>query len=52
MSRYRIMMRGKDKEHKLEARLHMVRYAQREGIREASRAFGAGRNTVRLWLRR
>ena len=52
MSRYTIMMEGKGKVHKIDARLHMVRYAQREGIREAARVFGASRNTVRLWLRR
>ena len=52
MSKYTIMMEGKGKVHKIDARLHMVRYAQREGIREAARVFGASRNTVRLWLRR
>ena len=36
MSRYTIMMEGKGKVHKIDARLHMVRYAQREGIRELS----------------
>lgn len=52
LSRYRIMMRGKNKAEKRQARLHIVRYAQREGIKAAAREYGCSKNTVRLWKRR
>ena len=51
-TRYRIMMRGKDKVKKAEARLHMVRYAQRNGNKAAAREYGCSKNTVKLWRRR
>ena len=49
---YVTMLEGKSKESKFQLRLRLVRYAQKKGIREAARAFGCSRNTVRLWLRR
>ena len=49
---YVTMLEGKNKESKFQLRLRLVRYAQNKGIREAARAFGCSRNTVRLWLRR
>lgn len=49
---YAIAMAGKQKESRFDLRLRLVRWAQREGIREAARAFGCSRNTVRKWLRR
>jgi transposase len=45
-------MKGKDQGAKFEMRLKMVRWAQETGVRDAARAFGCSRNTVRLWLRR
>ena len=52
LSRYRIMMRGKDKVEKVDARLHVVRYAQRHGNKAAAREYGCSKNTVKLWRRR
>lgn len=52
LSRYRIMMRGKDKVQKSDARLHIVRYAQRYGNKPAAREYGCSKNTVKLWRRR
>src|SRR5690606_33277510 len=49
---YRSMLRGKEEGSRFELRLELVRYAQERGIREASRAYRASRNTVRRWLRR
>ncbi len=46
------MLEGKTKQSKFQLRVALVRYAQKEGIREAARAFVCSRNTVRLWLRR
>jgi transposase len=46
------MIEGKTKQSKFQLRLELVRFALREGIREAARAFRCSRNTVRLWLRR
>jgi transposase len=52
LNRYRIMMKGKGKAEKAEARLHAIRYAQRHGKRAAAREYGCSKNTVKLWLRR
>lgn len=49
---YLTMIEGKTKGSKFQLRLELVRFALKEGIREASRAFRCSRNTVRLWLRR
>lgn len=49
---YAIAMQGKDQGAKFEMRLQLVRWAQERGIRDAARAFGCSRNTVRVWLRR
>lgn len=50
--RYSTMMEGKSKESRFQLRIELVRYAQREGLREAARVFRCSRNTVRLWVRR
>lgn len=52
LSRYRIMMKGKDKVQKADVRLHIVRYAQRYGNKPAAREYGCSKNTVKLWRRR
>jgi len=52
LSRYRIMMKGKDKVHKADVRLHIVRYAQRYGNKPAAREYGCSKNTVKLWRQR
>jgi transposase len=46
------MMEGKSKRSRFQLRLELVRYAQRQGLREAARVFRCSRNTVRLWVRR
>jgi len=46
------MLEGKSKESRFQLRLELVRYARREGLREAARVFRCSRNTVRLWVRR
>jgi transposase len=38
--------------HKLDLRIHLVRFALEHGIRGAAQHFQCSRNTVRLWLRR
>lgn len=50
--RYSTMVEGKSKESRFQLRLELVRYAQRQGLREAARVFRCSRNTVRLWVRR
>jgi len=40
------------KDNKFDARLRLALHARTHGIRAAAEAFGAGRNTVRRWLRR
>lgn len=52
LSRYRIMMRGKDKVEKAEVRLHIARYAQRNSNKAAAREYDCSKNTVKLWRRR
>jgi transposase len=47
---YRVIVNSKN--HKYDMRLHLVRFALKEGIRAASREYRCSRNTVRLWLRR
>jgi len=47
---YYTMTRSRD--HKFSLRLEMALHARTHGIRAAAEAFGASRNTVRLWLRR
>ncbi len=49
---YSTMIEGKSKVSKVQLRLGLVRYARKEGIKEAARVFRCSRNTVRLWLRR
>ncbi len=49
---YVTMIEGKSKASKSVLRLELVRYARRQGIREAARAFRCSRNTVRKWVRR
>ncbi len=46
------MMKGKSKEEKAEAGLHIVRYAQRHGNKQEARQFGCSKNTVKLLRRR
>jgi transposase len=43
---------SRSKNHKYSLRLQLVLHAKTQGIHAAARAFGASRNTVRLWLRR
>ena len=40
------------KNHRFDLRVHLVRHALKHGVRDAARAFGATRQTVRKWLRR
>jgi hypothetical protein len=49
LSRYRIMMKGKDKVLKADVRLHIVKYAQQHGNKPAAREYGCSKNTVKLW---
>ena len=37
LSRYRIMMKGKDKADKADARLHVIRHAQKHGNKATAR---------------
>lgn len=46
------MMKGKDKADKADARLHVVRHAQRHGNKATAREYGCSKNTVKLWRRR
>lgn len=49
---YYFMVTGVSSAKRFELRMRMVLFAQREGIRSATRFFRTTRNTVRTWLRR
>ncbi|MFB0506496.1 MAG: helix-turn-helix domain-containing protein [Thermodesulfobacteriota bacterium] len=50
--RYSTVLGDKSKESRFQLRLELVRYVQKQGLREVARFFCCSRNTVRLWVRR
>ncbi|MBN2478802.1 MAG: helix-turn-helix domain-containing protein [Parachlamydiales bacterium] len=40
------------KKNQIRIRISIIRYAQKHGIKPATKRFGCSKNTVKLWLRR
>ena len=49
---YLTMIEGKKEGSRFQLRVELVRFALREGIREAARVFRCSCNAVRVWVRR
>ena len=49
---YGLMISERSENMQEKVRSHLVRYAQKYGIKAATRHFGCSRNTIRLWKRR
>lgn len=51
-STYTMGIKGTSKEHRLNVKQRVVRYAQENGIKPSVHKFAISRNTIRTWLRR